>query len=95
MLFSFLFGLGLLRDATSQRHRYAARPISLYMLLFGKKEDKRQPRRAHLATHVSLLPDSVGWRRRHSHDDAPGGAGATWSRGGLERDAGLAAQQLK
>lgn len=36
VLFSFLFGLGLLRYATSQR-RYAVRPISLYMLLFGKR----------------------------------------------------------
>lgn len=78
------------RSATGTR-----RDPSLFTCFYLEKEDKRQPRRAHIATHISLLPDSVGWRRRHSHDDAPGGGGATWSRGGLERDAGLAAQQLK
>lgn len=94
MLFSFLFGLG----AAARRHLAAPPVPSLFTCFYLEKGDKRQPRRAHIATHVSLLPDSVGWRRRHSRDDAPGvggGAGTTWSRGGLERDAGLAAQQLK
>lgn len=38
MLFSFLFGLGLLRNGNSERRGYTVRPISLYMLLFGREK---------------------------------------------------------
>lgn len=95
MLFSFLFGLALLRNATSERRGYA---VSLYMLLFGK-EDKRQPRYTHIGTHILFLQASVGWVRRHIHMDVPvrenmGGRNmVTWR--SRERRSWVSRQQLK
>lgn len=66
---------------------------SLFTCFYLEKEDKRQPRRAHIATHISTLQDSVGWRRRHIHDDAPGGGRTvvTWR----SRERRRVRQQLK
>lgn len=71
MLFSFLFGLGLLRNGPSERRGYTERPISLYMLLFGRGKNKRQPRHKHIGTHIYFLQAPVGWTHRHIHVDVP------------------------
>lgn len=64
MLFSFLFGLGLLRNGVLERRGYTVRPISLYMLLFGREHK-------HTGRHILFLQALVGWARRHIHMDVP------------------------
>lgn len=92
--FHFYLVLGLLRDATSQRHRSH---LSLHAFIWKKEISASLG--VHTSPHTSRCSQirlvggavTAAMMRR----GVGGGAGTTWSRGGLERDAGLAAQQLK
>lgn len=66
LLFSFLFGLGLLRNCTPE-----PRAPSLFTCFYLEEKNKRRPRHKHTGRHVSSLHAPVGWAHRHIHMDAP------------------------
>lgn len=90
VLFSFLFGLGLLSDGTPVHRGHTASPVSLYMLLFGRGRWAPAPACTHW--HTYLVSARVGWlgppSSSHGRACQRGiWAGAAWWRGALEIDA--------
>jgi len=71
VLFSFVFGLGLLRNGDARAAGTPCVPALFTCFYLEEGGNKRQPRHKHIGTHISFPSAPVGWTRRHIHTDVP------------------------